>query len=384
MKTTAFVPAYFLVFALVIGCGKKPQVAEVPLPVVSAEEAATAEIQPFIYESAYSEAYEFVKITARVKGFLREINYKPGEIIPADKQLFLIEPDQYKAAVASAEAQVVYAEAQYKSAQADYERTKQLVSQGAETQQDLDKGTAARDEAAASILKAKAGLESEKINLSYTVVKSPITGKVDRNLIDIGNVVGSNDDNSQLTAVARMSPIYIYFTISDSNFNLIRENTLNDKNAKNAEPKTLQDCDIPFSIGIIKGAGVETTDYPFTGKLDMVSNTIDRSTGTIQVRGVVPNEDFAIFPGQICRVRIPAGAKKEQVVIKQEAVRRDLNKTYIFIVDADNTAHKRYVELGAEQSDGTRVVIKGLQKGERYIVNGAAKARDGKKVSNKF
>ncbi|MCL2742732.1 MAG: efflux RND transporter periplasmic adaptor subunit [Planctomycetaceae bacterium] len=379
-KYSIILPFCFLLLVLASGCAKKNAALVPSLPTVSVEEAATSDIQLYIYANAHAEAYEFVKITARVKGFLREINYKPGELVSADKQLFLIEPDQYKAAVDIAEAQVAYAQANYKSALADYERTKQLVPLGSKVQQDLDRDIAVRDEAAANILKAQAQLETEKINLGYTAVKSPITGKVDRNLIDLGNVVGSSAENSFLTTVARMSPLYIYFTISDTDFNKIREYIKIDINTG---AKTLHDVDAPFSVGIIKGASVAATEYPFAGKLDMVSNTIDRSTGTIQVRGVIPNEDFSIFPGQICRVRIPLGDKNEEVVIRQEAICRDLNRTYIFVVDADNTAHKRYVELGYEQADGTRIVVSGLEKGERYIVGGTAKARDGKKVEIK-
>jgi RND family efflux transporter MFP subunit len=386
MKNFIFIPVNCLFFASAVltvlsGCAKQQHTAEVRLPVVTVEEASSAEVQPFIYSTAYSEAYEFVKITARVKGFLREINYNPGETVSAGKQLFLIEPDQYKAAVDAAQSQVASAEANYKIAQANLERTKGLIPQGAKTQQDLDSDTAVRDEAAASVLKAKADLDTEKINLGYTVVLSPITGKVDRNLIDLGNVVGSDENNSLLTTVARMSPIYIYFTVSDSDFNLLRANARKNHNQKTeAKAVTLRDYGISFNAGIIKGASVEKTDYPFTGTLDMVSNAIDRSTGTIEVRGIIPNEDSAIFPGQICRVRIPVGGKKESVIIKQEALRRDLNKTYIFTVDADNTAHKQYIETGEEQADGTLVVNSGLTKGERYIVKGAVKARDGKKI----
>ncbi len=138
--------------------------------------------------------------------------------------------------------------------------------------------------------------------------------------------------------------------------------------------------EIPFEVSLIEGATVGKEDYPYKGIIDLTSNVIDSSTGTISMRGVLANEDYAIFHGQICRVRVPLWTIKNAVLVKQEAICADMNHQYVYVVGDDNKAQRRPVELGDVQSDGTRVVTKGLEAGDRVIVQGVQKVRDGSEV----
>ena len=354
------------------------------IPEVVVETVLVQNVQPYIETTGTTQAFQFVEIPARVSGFLQEIRYTPGEIVPAGTPLFLIQPEQYQAEVNAAEGMLASAQAQFKLMEADLARMKQLVERNAATQQDLDTASAQHDAAIAGVMQAEAGLETAKLNLSYTDVRSPITGKVDRNFIDIGNMVGPSGNSSVLTTIAGMDPIYVYFDISDSQFNDIRsfarEMRENENNTSGQENRTLiggMDEPIEFEISLIQGAAPGTGDYPFKGVIDMAGNRIDPSTGTITVRGKIPNADYSIFPGQICRVRIPIWQIADAVLIRQEAIGTSLNQRYVYVVDDKNIAHRRVVELGMNQPEGTRVVTKGLEKGERYIVSGIQRVRDG-------
>ena len=394
---------FTLSLIIVAGCSPKAVVPPLPVPEVVVETVVQRDVMPYTYVTGYAEAFEFVKIPARVSGFLRERRFKPGDVVSVDAPLFLIEPDQYKASVDGAEADLASRKAQLLLAEAELARTKELRTQGALTQADLDAALAKRDEAAAAVLKADSILASAKLNLSYTDVRSPIAGKVDRNLVDVGNMVGPGYADT-LTTVARMNPIYVYFEISDAQFNHAREvakktppvetealrNLLKDSRLQKegGEPETsiplqYRVLEIPISVGLIKGAEPNKGEYPYIGIVDMAGNQIDKSTGTITVRGVFPNENYDIYPGQICRVRIPSFMQHDAILVKEEAIATDLNNKYVFVVDEKNVARRQTVVLGQLESDNMRVVESGLKEGDRYVSVGIQKTRDGGEVKPK-
>ncbi len=410
---------------LATGCREKSEKPSIPVPKVVLEEVQVREVQPYVRATGYTEAFEFVEIPARVSGVLREIRYKPGGIVKPGDPLFLIEPNQYQAEVKAAEAQLASAQAQLKLSQANLERTRELIAQRALTQQDLETDQAKTEMAAADVLKAEAALETAKLNLSYTDVRSPVGGQTARNLVDLGNFVGptasgasGSQSHSVLTTVAGMDPIYVYFDISDYQFNSIRQFakekqepavvrlaeelqqlkamrkaektavwTGTDGDGTATETETSQGdseesadqhaLNVVFEMALLKGAAPGEEEYPFQGIIDMTANVIDRSTGTMTIRGAIPNAEYTIFPGQVCRVRIPLWKMPDAVLVRQESVGTDLNQTYVYVVDEKNVAQRRVVQLGLVQPDGTRVVEKGLEKGERYIVSGIQKVRDG-------
>ena len=407
----------FLPLFMTSGCHPKMVTPPIIIPGVAVETVQIRDVQPYFETTGTTQASQFVEIPARVTGFLQEIHYRPGDIVLPGAPLFLIQPEQYQAEVKAAEGTLASAQAQLKLMQADLARTKQLIEGNAATKQDLDTASAHCDEAAAAVIQAEAGLEKAKLNLAYTDVRSPIMGKVDRNFIDIGNMVGPGGNSSALTTVAGMNPIYVYFDVSDSQYNDVRafakerqdpaveelgrrlraaeeasgqqltappaaaqtEEQATDERARYVLTDGIED-NVAFELGLIKGAEPGEGDYPFRGIIDMSGNRIDPTTGTITIRGKIPNADYYIFPGQICRIRIPTWIIKDAILVRQEAIGSDLNHQYVYVVDEKNIAHRRGVELGSSQPDGTRIVTKGLEKGERYIVSGIQKVRDGSEV----
>ena len=366
-----------------------------PASEVVVEPVLVRDVQLYIEETGLTKAYERVEIPTRVSGFLQEVRYGAGDIVAAGTPLFSIQPEQYQAEVKASEGVLATAQASLKLTEANLARTQRLVGQGASTQEDLDTATAQRDEAAAMVIQAQAALDIAQLNLSYTDVRSPIAGKVDPSSVSVGNMVGPTGNKSILTTVVGMDPIYVLFDISDSQFNSIRaynrEHNEHEVPATENEGETvvqqdgkrisrLEQFQIPFEMSLIVGSAPGTNEYPYRGVIETSYNTIDASTGTITVRGKIPNAEYVIFPGQICRVRIPLWTTPDTVLVRQEAIGTDMNQRYVYVVDDKSIVHRRVIELGALQTDGTRIVTKGLEKGERYVVNGIQKVRDGSQV----
>jgi len=418
IRLCCFPLLFFLLFTL-FGCGAPSARPPVPVPEVVVESVLVRDVQPYIEETGITDAYEYVEIPARVSGFLQAIRYADGDIVAVGTPLFLIQPEQYQAELKAAEGVLASAQAQLNLMEANLSRTQRTFEQGASTKEDLDTAMAHRDEAEAAVVQAEASRAIAELNLSYTDIRSPIMGKVAPSIFSVGNMVGPAGRNQILTTVAGMDPIYVNFDISDSQFNSIRayarehrapmmEGVLQqiqtargdaasgdrESNEETAEQQEgtrestqegtllsgLEEFHIPFEVSLIVGSTPGTGEYPYKGIIETAYNKIDPSTGTITVRGKIPNADYAIFPGQICRVRIPIWKVPDALLVRQEAIGTDLTQRYVYVVDDHNTAHRRVVELGALQPDGTRVVTKGLEAGERYIVSGIQRVRDGSLV----
>ena len=208
--------------------------------------------------------------------------------------------------------------------------------------------------------------------MSYTEVRSPIRGVVSRRLVDIGNLVGSGE-NTLLTTVAQMDPIYVYFDVSER---LILE-MFNEQGRTLERRSTLPEEQVPAFLGLANENG-----WPHEGRLDYVDNTVDANTGTIQVRGVFPNSKNVLFPGLFARIRVPTLLQEDALLVSERAIGTDLGGKYLLIVGEGDMVELRHVELGRLE-DGMRVIVSGLEAGERYIINGLQRARPGLPVSPK-
>ena len=374
-----------------------------PVPEVVVESVIVQNVQAYIEETGVTDASDYVEILARVSGYVREIRYASGDIVPAGAPLFLIQPEQYEAEVKTAEGRLASAQAQLKLMEANLARTQRTFDQGASTKEDLDTATAHRDEAAAAIMQNEAALEIAKLNLSYTDIRSPVMGKVDPSTIGVGDMVGPTGRTVKLTTVAGMDPIFVNFDISDAHFNSIREYARHHhrpvidegilQQIQEARKHTgevteqeegalsrLEEFQIPFEMSLIVGSAPADREFPYKGIIETAYNRIDPSTGTITIRGKIPNADYTIFPGQIGRVRVPVWPIENAVLVRQAAIGTDMNHRYVYVVDDTNTVHRRVVELGALQPEGTRLVTKGLEPGERYVVSGIQRVRDGSQI----
>ena len=358
---------------LAFGCGGDAQQGAPPPPDVGVAKPIRRDVTVFSEHLGSTAAFESVEVRARVTGVLEQINFEPATVVEEGKQLFLIEPRNYKAERDAADAALKSAEADLARAESDLKRVEQAVKTNAVSQSDVDLATATRDMARASVLSAEAALDRADLQLSYTQVRSPITGQVGRNLVDRGNIV-SGSERTVLTTVNRMQPMFVYFDAPEEvvlralkNLNLTTDSTrerFERDEATLAQVATLID-----------------DDFPFEGPIDYVSNEVDTATGTIQVRAVLPNAEMRLFPGLFVRVRIPIQLLEDAVVIREEALGTDLGGRYVYVVGPDNIVERRYVQLGVVEPDGMVPILEGLDGSETYIVEGLLRARPGMPVT---
>ncbi|MGB6853783.1 MAG: efflux RND transporter periplasmic adaptor subunit [Thermoanaerobaculia bacterium] len=357
-----------------MGCGGDAETGPPPPPDVGVAQPIQRDVTVFSEHLGSTQAFESVEVQARVTGELEQITFQPSTIVQEGEQLFVIEPRQYKAERDAADAALKSAEAELARAESDLKRVEQAVKTNAVSESDVDLARAERDMARASVLSAEAALDRAELQLSYTQVRSPITGQVGRNLVDRGNIV-SGSQRTVLTTVNRMQPMFVYFEAPEE-----------------VVLRALQNLDLTTVIDIeSEGAQRETTfaevatliddDFPFSGPIDYVSNTVDTATGTIQLRAVLPNEEMRLFPGLFVRVRIPMDLLEDAVLIREEALGTDLGGRYVYVVGDDNIVERRYVQLGVVEPDGMVPILEGLDGSETYIVNGLLRARPGMPVT---
>ena len=358
---------------LALGCGGGGEASAPPPPDVGVAKPIQRDVTVFSEHLGSTAAFESVEVRARVTGELEQINFEPSTIVDEGRQLFLIEPRNYKAERDAADAALKSAHAELARTESDLKRVEQAVKTNAVSQSDVDLARANRDMARAAVLSAEAALDRAELQLSYTRVRAPIAGQVGRNLVDRGNIV-SGSERTLLTTVNRMQPMYVYFDAPEEvvlralkNLDLRTDDTrgkLDRGEATMAEVATLID-----------------EDFPFEGPIDYVSNEVDAATGTIQVRAVLANEEMRLFPGLFVRVRIPMQVLEDAVLIREEALGTDLGGRYVYIVGDDNLVEVRYVQLGVVEPDGMVPILEGLDGSETYIVEGLLRARPGMPVT---
>lgn len=348
------------------GCGSN-EYAPPPPPEVIVAHPEEREVTTYLEFAARTEAVEAVAIRARVQGTLQSIHFQPASVVKKGDLLFVIEPDLYRARVERAAADLASATAQAKAAAEQLEITKAIYERKAGSRADLVARTQARDQATAAIAQAKAALEAANLDLAYTHIYSPIDGRIDRNYVDAGNLVAAGEP-TLLATVVRQDPIYAYYQASERELLEYRERQRHDQTAM-AEGQI-----VPATLGLLTEDG-----FPHEGKIDYISNRVDPSTGTIEIRGVFDNPDGVLIPGLFARIRIPY-TRGRALLVPELAIGTDQGGRFVYVVGKDDLVEQRRIKIGA-QVDGERVVETGLTAEERIVVNGLQRARAGVKVS---
>ena len=362
-----------LVFAVgvsVAGCAAEDQAPPAPAaPEVTVATPVQRDVTNFADFTGRTEAIEAVEIRARVPGELQRMEFTPSSRVRQGDLLFIIEPEPYIAAVDIAVANIQMWESELVRAHSVLSRLEQAIQTNAVSEQDVDSARADVQRAEANLSAAQAGLRTAEIDLSYTEVRTPIDGIVSRNFVDLGNLVGAGE-NTLLTTVVNIQPLYAYFDVSESL--LLR---LFEERGAGLGERARSD-DTPVFLGVDTEEG-----WPHEGTLDYLDNIVDSSTGTIQSRGVFPNEGGMLLPGLFARIRVPLEVEENAVLVEETAIGTDLGGKFVLVVGADDIVELRHVELGALEDDGLRVVRSGLAADERYIINGLQRARPGLPVT---
>ena len=293
--------------------------------------------------------------------------------------MFVIEPALYQARVDQAQADLDGKEAQYRAAEEQFKITQAIVEGKAGSRTDLVQKTQARDLAKAQVAMARANLEAARLDLSYTRIYAPIDGRIDRNFVDVGNLVGSGQA-TLLASIVRDDPVYVYFNASERELLQYREQQRHNRASDPTEPQDIAFLANEQNLAFL-GLATET-GYPHSGKIDYAANRVDPETGTIEVRAVFSNSDHVVLPGLFARVRVPF-SREQAILVPDIAVQADQGGSYLLLVDDHDTVQFRRVQVGPLIEGDLRVVRDGVSATEWVVVNGLQRARPGSVVNPK-
>ena len=338
-----------------------------PPPKVAVALPVQRAITRYLETTGNTAPIKSVDLVARVQGFLQSIDYKDGDFVKEGTPLFIIEPETYKLKLDQAKAAEAGAEATVKQAEADFKRQTDLVARQAVSQSTLDTSTSTRDNAQASLQQAQANTRISEVNYDYTKVAAPFDGVVSAHLVSVGELVGAASP-TQLATIVALDPIYVNFNVNEQDVLRIRAE---------ARRKGLTAADLkqtPVEVGLQSEDG-----YPHEGKLDYAAPTINQSTGTLAVRGVIPNADRVLLPGYFVRVRVPVDKQQDALLIPDTALGSDQSGRYVLVVTADNVVEQRKVQTGP-LDNGLRVIDDGVKGDDRIVIAGMLRVIPGEKV----
>ena len=368
----------FFCTATLLNCSETNQYIEPPPPTVTVAKPLQKDVTDYLEFTGTTAAVDFVEIRARVSGFLESMHFAPGTLVQKDDLLFIIDPKPYQAELAAAEADLAAARAELKRAEVELQRADQLVKEKFISATDHLRRKTERDTASSAIARMEAKVQSARLELGYTRVTAPLTGRVGRNRVDIGNLVGEGEA-TLLTTVTKFQPMYAYFHLNERD--LLRVMEVHRKTLQEKGLDSDQDPDSEAEIPVFLGL-VTDPDYPHQGIMDFAQSTVNPETGTIELRGVFPNAEkpARLLPGLFARIRFPVGHHKNALLVNEQAIGSDQRGKYLLLINNDNIVEKRPVTAG-QVVNGMRVITQGIQASDTIIIDGLQKARPGGKVN---
>jgi multidrug efflux system membrane fusion protein len=359
--TIAVIIVLALITALLVMRGKAgPMVAAPPTAEVDVAAVLGKNITDWQSYSGRLQAIDHVDIRAQVPGTIMAVYFKDGQLVNKGDPLFLIDPRPYVAAVDQAIAQVAAATARARFSSTDYARAQKLLSDNAIAKRDFDEKANATLEADANVKAAKAALENAQVNLGYTRITAPVSGRMSRAEMTVGNIVAAGFSSPPLTTLVSVSPMYAAFDVDEQTYlkYLGRDSKV----------------DVPVRLGLANETG-----YSRVGKIASVDNQLNSGSGTIRVRATFDNPDGVLVPGLYARVAVGGGASHPAVLIDDRAVSTDQAKKFVMVIDEKSHAQYRAVTLG-NMVDGLREILSGLKPGETIIVSGLQRVHPGDEV----
>ena len=353
------------------GCSSSAQ-PKAPAPVeVSVAEVICKQLGDSDEFTGRLEAVNAVEVRPRVSGYLQSVHFKEGAIVHQGDLLFQIDPRPFQAEVDRLKGDLSQAKAQLSRAQSDFQRAERLHNNDGMSAEEYDRRAAVRSEAEARIASTEAALRGAELNLGFTRVIAPITGRVGRAGITEGNLVeGGAAQVKPLTTLVSLDPIYVYFDVDEQTY-------LKYARVTQSHGTSSHDLRSAAQLGLADEDG-----FPHVGQVSFVDNQVSSSTGTIRLRATFPNKNLALTPGLFARIRLQGGGVHGGCLAKDEAVVTDLNQKYVFVLGKNNTLAYRPVKLGP-MAEGLRVVRDGLHEGDVIVVNGLQRVRPGDAVTPK-
>ncbi len=365
-KRWGLLSAMVLVLAfLLVGCQEQVAFVPPPPPVVTVAHPERQDITHYAQYSGRTDAVESVEIRARVEGYLEQIHFADASFVQRGDLLFTIDPRPYQARLDEALANLATREAELRLAEATLKRKQSAFRDQAVSEVEVIEAQALRDQAEAAINGARAAIETARLHLSYTQVRSPISGRIGRRLVDVGNLVGAAE-RTLLATVVNLSPVYVYFNVSERDF---------------LEFERCRRQEVPGNGNAAIFLGLAgSREFPFEGRVDFSDNRVDPETGTIQLRGVFDNPDGRLLPGLFARIRMPVRVEAQALVVPEVALGIDQQGYFLLTVDDQDRVAYRSVLVGPSLN-GLRVIDDGVGPEDRVIVNGLQRARPGGAVT---
>jgi RND family efflux transporter MFP subunit len=361
-----------MLFALALaGCGEKAQSQAAAPPPVTVAQPGKRTVTDWDEFTGRFEAIQEVQVRARVGGFVTNVEFKDGDMVHAGDLLYIIDPRPFEAVATQANGQLADARAKIELAKRELDRGLTLVQTSAVSEQIVDQRRQALQAAHAAETIADGALKAAQLNVGFTHVFAPITGRVSRHLVSVGNLVQGSDNGGStlLTSIVSLDPIYVYFDVDEATY--LKNNKLW------FEGKRPSSRDTPNAVQVTLTG---ETKPSHEGHMDFIDNRLDVSTGTLRSRAVIPNHDLSILPGQFGRVRLIGSSPYEALLLPDTAIATDQSRKIVLVVKDDDTVEARAVTLGP-LDEGLRVIRTGLQPEDRVIIDGVQRARVGAKVN---
>ncbi len=357
---------------IIAGCGDPPPPPP-PAPPVTVAAAVEREITEWDEFTGRMEAVNAVDIRPRVSGYIRRIAFNEGNGVRKGQLLVEIDPRPYQADLARAEAELERAQTTAALAGREVERARRLVAVQAISREEFDTRTSAHASEDAGVRAAEAAVATARLNLEWTEVRSPISGRVSRAEVTAGNLVQAGPpDATLLTTVVSLDPIYVYFESDEQTF--LKYTAL----ARDGSRPNSRDNRSPVELGLANEEG-----FPHRGYIDFVDNQLNPDAGTIRLRAIFANKNHEFTPGLFARIRLVGSGKYPATLVLDRAIGTDQDKKFVLVLKPDSTVDYRPVQLG-RLVDGFRVITSGLKAGERIVINGTQRARPGTKVTPKL
>src|SRR5690348_6288608 len=354
------------------GCDQRQQAtAAPPPPPVTVAQPVKRTVTDWDEFTGRFEAVETVQVRPRVGGSVTSVQFKDGDMVRAGDLLYVIDSRPFEAVAEQADGQLADARAKTELAKRELDRSLALVQSSAVSEQNVDQRRQALQAAHAAEMQAEGALKAAQLNIEFTHVLAPITGRVGRHLVSAGNLVQGSDTGAStlLTTIVSMDPIYVYFDVDEATYQ---------RNSKLwFEGKRPSSRDTPNPVQVALSGEIKPSH---DGHMDFLDNRLDESTGTLRSRAVIPNKDLSILPGQFGRVRLIGSSPYEGLLVPDTAIATDQSRKIVFVVKDDDTVDARAVELGPLDG-GLRVIREGLKPEDRVIIDGIQRARVGAKVT---
>jgi RND family efflux transporter MFP subunit len=348
------------------GCSEQPKPQPPPPPKVTVAQPVHRKVTDYLDLSGNTQAVYTVQLVARVTGYLEQVLFRDGQLVKKGQPLFVIQRNTYQNNLQQAEAAILQYKAQLAYAESQFTRFTNLAQSRAAAQSDIDNWHFQRDQAQANLRAAEAQRDLALLNLSYTDVRAPFDGRIDRRLKDPGNLVGV-DGSTVLAQINQVDPIYVYFNISDLDLARLLKRT-------GGVPGPSDGRKWPMQAGLPGEDG-----HPHEGRLDFAAISLTSTTGTLLMRGVLSNPNGRILPGLYTRVRVPV-EERAAFLVPDAAIGHDQQGAYVFVVNGKNVVERRGVKTGPA-ADAMRAIDDGLKGDEWVVVNGLLKAAPGRQVT---